>query len=511
MLIAVLAQAISASPSLDSHEDTKTKTKSSTSATSTSASTTSTSAISTFSSAVSSSSITSSSVLPSSTSTTSSTTSSTSTTTTTSAVSVTTTYSGTALHDNLTKVITHFVSGSSTAAPAASSSTIPAPSNALVAPVIGGVAGGILGLAGLIFLITFCVRRRRHSEQDPLSFDPDSFRRSAMIITDPPTHQDTVARGFNPPVSPVMVERRPMYPANASYNAPSPGLSPTSGNPLVFQAPFSPISPNATSPVSAYDHSWPAPVLTRNTSASSASSAHEQAYRAQERALPSPQNSLPVPEEYLDLERTSVTPFQAEQYVEISKRLNTEVPKGLDTPAVDEFVVAKMPNKDAELPPLPPQDPFADGNADAEEEESAPPPLPKVQELEFPAPPSPVRTTASRYRVDSMPPTLPEIIVQSRVSVTSAYLSDGASPSPSPFAAGFPAGQTVVMKGQESPMGSRFPVTPSPLASSFTVPSPPAAATSFPAAPPAAQPRPDAKQRQSVYTVYDPEDAYGGI
>jgi len=68
-------------------------------------------------------------------------------------------------------------------------------------------------------------------------------------------------------------------------------------------------------------------------------------------------------------------------------------------------------------------------------------------------------------------------------------------------------------------MGSRFPVTPSPLASSFAV-TPPAEQSSFPAAPepaanaetqPQAQARPDAKKRQSVYTVYDPEDAYGGI
>jgi len=219
---------------------------------------------------------------------------------------------------------------------------------------------------------------------------------------------------------------------------------------------------------------------------------------------------VPQPgDEYLDLERTSVTPFQAAQYVEISRHLNTEVPKGLDTPAVEEFV-GTMPVKDADLPPLPPKDPFTDDAAaaheDGDEEEDSEATLPMVQELSFPAPPSPVHSTSSRYRVDSTPPTLPEIVLQSRVSVTSAYLSDTGSP----FAQGFP-GQTVVMKGSESPMGSRFPVTPSPLASSFTVPSPPAAKTTFPAAPAAAQPRPDAKQRQSVYTVYDPEDAYGGI
>ncbi|KAJ7132264.1 hypothetical protein C8R44DRAFT_871242 [Mycena epipterygia] len=510
--------------------DTTTKTTPTPTLASTTSTSTTASLIVTSSSASSTSTTSSSSsfssVLPTTTSST--------TSTTTTPLRVTTTASGTALHDNLTKVITHIASAPTSSFPAAttSASAVPSTSSALVAPVIGGVAGGVLGLAGLIFLVTFCLRRRRGSDgEDAVNFDPGSFRRSAMLITEPPTHQDTVARGYNPPAPPAMMERRQIYPQNPNYNTHSPdGLSPTSGNPLVFQAPFSPISPtaasgnplvfqapfspispSAASPVSAYDHPWrpvPTPVLTRNTSASSASSAHEHVQHAQYPALPTPRNSLPVPQnetEYMDLERNSVTPFQAAQYVEISKRLNTEVPKGLDTPAVDEFVVSKMPAKDEDLPPLPPKDPFSDAAAANEEDEAN---LPMVQELSFPAPPSPVHTTSSRYRVDSTPPTLPEIIVQSRVSVTSAYLSEAGTPS----ASGFPGGQTLLMNNHftESPMGSRFPVTPSPLASSFTVPTPPAAATSFPAA--AAQPRPDATQRQSVYTLYgDPEDAYGGI
>jgi hypothetical protein len=430
-------------------------------------------------------------------------------TSTTPSITPTTTFSATALHDNLTKVITHLVSASTTAFPAASSSVTPRPSNALVAPVVGGVAGGIAGLALVIFLVTFCMRRRRNKDETAVNFDPGSFRRSAMLIADPPTHQDTVARGYNPPAPPMM-ERSQMYPDHSNYSTSPVGLSPTSGNPL-YPSTFSPIaSPNPASPVSAYDHSWgtPAPILTRNTSASSSSSAHGPAQYGQYPSLPSPGNALSIPqnEEYLDLERNSVTPFQAAQYVEISKRLNTEVPKGLDTPAVEEFVDKKMPakDKDEDLPPLPPKNPFADATAEDDDDENT---LPMVQE--FPSPPSPVHTTASRYRVDSTPPTLPEIVVQPRVSVTSAYLSQNSSPA----VPGFPAGQTIYMKSPfaESPITSRFPVTPSPLASSFDVPTPPAAQTSFPAAPAAAQPRPNAKQRQSVYTVYDPEDAYGGI
>jgi hypothetical protein len=242
---------------------------------------------------------------------------------------------------------------------------------------------------------------------------------------------------------------------------------------------------------------------------------------------------MPENDSYLDLERTSVTPFQAAQYVEISKHLNTEVPKGLDTPAVDEFVQEKMTTKNEDLPPLPPKDPFSDADAvsassaaspknetPVEEQEA----LPVVQDLSFPSPPSPVRSV-SRYRVDSSPPMLPEIHVQSRVSVASAYFSDAPGPrnssysAVSPLSLGFPSGQTL-MVNSDSPMGNRFPVTPSPLASSFTVPSPPAGQSTFPATPTAAQtafpvapatPRPDAKKRETIYTVYDPEDAYGGI
>ncbi|KAJ7065245.1 hypothetical protein C8F01DRAFT_736408 [Mycena amicta] len=435
----------------------------------------------------SSSSILSSSILTSS----STTPTPSSTSTTTSSIPVSTTYTGSALHNNLTKVVTQTNIATANEAAASPSNTAVSTSSALVAPVLGGVAGGIVGLAALIFLVTFCLRRRRKDEE-AINFDPGVFRRSAMLLQDPPTHQDTVARGYNP--QPSMVETHPSYITQPNYDlSPGPGMTPTSGNPLVFEAPFSPISPGmATSPVVHYA----SPVLTRNVSASSSNATHGPAQYAQYPALPGSRTSGQAGQlapEYVDMERTSVTPFQAAQYVEISKRLNTEVPKGLDTPAVEEFVtnMPMTPAKDTELPPIP-QDPFADD----EHQEAT---LPTVQDLAFPAPPSPVATSTSRYRIDSMPPSLPEIIVQSRVSV--GYSENGETPSASPFMAGFPSGQTVVLKG-ESPMSGRFPVTPSPLASSFTVATPPASRTTFPERA-ATKMRPD--------TVYDPEDAYGGI
>ncbi|KAJ6485758.1 hypothetical protein C8R45DRAFT_1214469 [Mycena sanguinolenta] len=497
----------------------ETKTKTSTTATSTTATSTSstTSATSTASSLSASSTFPSSFTTATSSTTTTSSKQTTTSTTTHHSIPITTTASGTALHNDIT--ITRVSSVTAQAAAADSSNpAVPTTSNALVAPVVGGVAGGIVGLALLVFLITWFFRRRR-PDQDAINFDPGAFRRSAMLIQEPPTHQDTVERGYNPANPPAMVERRPVF-TQASFDNTVGVNSPTSGSQLVFQAPYSPItpSPNVSSPVSAYDHhtwgpvSGAAPVLTRNTSGSSAHSAHSPVGAPQYAAYPvlpsqplrrnsttrNGQLAPPQESEYLDLERTtSVTPFQAEQYVEISKQLNTDVPRGLDTPTVSQIVAEKM-----DLPPLPAhEDPFTDGAADEEQDqEQEPATLAKVQDMYFPAPPSPALSSSSRYareRVESMPPTLPEIIVQSRVS-TSAYLSDAGSPA---------AGQTVFA---ESPMGtSRFPVTPSPLASSFSVPSPPAAATSFPEAVARSETK---KNRDTMYsTIYDPEDAYGGM
>ncbi|KAJ7643363.1 hypothetical protein DFH06DRAFT_1333614 [Mycena polygramma] len=441
------------------------------------------------------------------------TTSSTITTPTThSSIPPTTTHSATALHDNLTKIVSHIVSVTASTPSASSSSTaVASTSNALVAPVLGGVAGGIIGLAGLIFLLTFCLRRRRNNE-DAVNFDPGAFRRSAVMLDDPPTHNDTVTRGYNPP--PMMEQRRQMtYPGPEHYDVNiNDSHSPTSGSQLVFQAPFSPIAGGPASPVSAYDHtgqSWgtPAPVLTRNISGSSAHEQQQPQYAqypgAQYPSLPAGRTSHGnLAPQYVDMERTSVTPFQAEQYVEISKALNTEVPKGLDTPAVDEFVAEKMAK--ADLPPLPvKEDPFASQEDDEEEGsmEGEEVTLPMVQEMSFPAPPSPVHTSASRYRVDSTPPMLPEIFLpRGSVSLSDAGSSTPTTPS-------FPGGQTLFMKapGQDSPVGGRFPVTPSPLASSFTVATPPAASAEksfLPQEPPAVQPRPDAEEATvGVYGV----------
>lgn len=231
--------------------------------------------------------------------------------------------------------------------------------------------------------------------------------------------------------------------------------------------------------------------------------------------------SLPA-NDYVDLNRSSVSPYQAAQYVEISRRLNADVPEGLHTAELDR-----------ELPPVPPK---SDSDASPFADPSSAPPSPggqyaidrrhleqplerrasgdsissQAQALDFPVPPSPVHTPTSRYRIDSMPPSLPEINIESRVSVSSYPMLTTRD-------SGAPSG--MLSAGLATGTGSRFPTTPSPLASSFGMPSPPPAAAAATFAVPGPVPTPrqpsadaqDEKKRGTMYSMYDPEDAYGGI
>ncbi|KAF8159326.1 hypothetical protein B0H34DRAFT_399096 [Crassisporium funariophilum] len=463
--------------------------------------------------------------------------------------------------------------------------------------VVGGIGAGIVAIAAIGFAVAFFIRRSRKRETDGNNFDTQDFRRSAMLLNDPPTHDDTVARGFNPR-PPVMAEHRHASPAptfGTQYGAPGPAYNYDNDYPggnsenragygsqypaygpgqvmyngvpspntasstqpmfpvaLHNQSPFSPIGA-PSSPHGHYDEqqqyyenqglsrqpsmganlnrqpSAPAgyPVLTRQQSAHSSADAH---YRQEHANAALGRESAPV-NDYVDLNRSSVSPYQAAQYVEISRRLNTQVPEGLHTPEIDR-----------ELPPLPPKpegiSPFADpasappspgGQYAIDRRNLNPSPRPlsgdsiasaASQTLEFPAPPSPAHTAHSRYRVDSTPPTLPEIHLESRVSM--GLRNSGAL---SPLGSGFPSGLGA---GAVAIGGTRFPATPSPLASSFGMPSTPgsnrntfgAVVTAPPPMPashaaPATQSAHDEvkfeKKRGTMYSVYDDEDAYGGI
>ncbi|KAH9480477.1 hypothetical protein JR316_0007077 [Psilocybe cubensis] len=560
------------------------------------------------SSASSTSSSSSSSATSSSSSTTlssSSTISSTSTTPTATRLSLTTAPVSTA-------VVTVSIPRSSSAtlsAPSASNSADNADTSSGMSTgaVVGGIGAGVVAIAVIGFAVAYFIRRSRKRDSEG-AFDTQNFRRSAVLLDDPPTHEDTVARGYNNP--PPMVERyaSPAPTFGTQYGHPGPavyggdehydqygaggyaagngagygsaatyqsfqpgqimnvdgGIPPAPANPMYAtpaytQNPFSPaISvPDEYRDQSNYNYhsnghqnyeysqhqsdpsfpapvSIPQPVLTRQPSASAPQYPNPNTgeIASNDPHRPSPlqlkRESAPA-NDYVDLNRSSVSPYQAAQYVEISRRLNADVPAGLATADVERELPMPPPpvagsGNNSPGPFADPGTPHTPGGAqyaidrrysgDADIDARAEP-----QARDFPAPPSPVHTpgSASRYRIDSMPPTLPEIHVESRVSVSSVGVDGAALHS-----------QGLAQGGLTTGTRSQFPTTPSPLASSFGFPSPapnateftdpkhpaipPAAASPSTATPPSAQPAaPKHKKQASMQSVYDADDAYGGF
>ena len=260
------------------------------------------------------------------------------------------------------------------------------------------------------------------------------------------------------------------------------------------------------------------PVLTQ-PSAQSSSDGHS-------RQLALQKESAPI-NDYVDLSRSSVSPYQAAQYAEISRRLNTEVPQGLqldrDLPPLPPPPLPPLPPKSGEVSPFDdpesatssPGDQFAidHRNLDSNVRPTSGDSTLSVASntLDFPVPPSPAYVVSSRYRINSNPPILPEISVESRASngLRNALTVAGGR------------GSSDGLKVTDQ----RFPVTPSPLASSFGVPfTPDVKESSFAAAPSVTHPTaplplasttapdvPIEKKRTTTYSLYDTEDAYGGI
>ncbi|KAK0436889.1 hypothetical protein EV421DRAFT_1907667 [Armillaria borealis] len=469
-------------------------------------------------------------------------------------------------------------SASSSAVASASASSTGGTSN--TGAIIGGVAAGVIGLALVIGIIGFFLRRWRTKRRERDEFDASEFRRSAVMMQDPPPDPDN-DRPFNPR-PPSMLERRnhPMS-FGTQYGAPGPIHAPpersqmrydmgmdrgyssppaaNSANPLFAPAMYrqadatpraSPVPTDTPQYVYTYDLDdgpLPSPVYglggptippsasvnraSGNTVSRDISSVvtYEQSDHRPSMASSTPRQSLPLPaNDYIDVTRSSVTPFQAAQYVEIANRLATEVPQGLDTPALNEYVHSRdtsLATIGSVTPPVvPPKDSHYSQASNSTRSQS-----PKrtsgqsqasvdiMKDLEFPAPPSPVLSTSSRYRVDSTPPTLPEIAIDrgsvSQYSLPSSYRDSTSSiPQYSPFpgsGSGFPSGvsQTITVGGKLGPQ-SRFPTTPSPLGNSFVMTE---NRNQFPSSPTPSSPTIPVAKVQRPETIYDAEDAYGGI
>ncbi|TFK85280.1 hypothetical protein K466DRAFT_588244 [Polyporus arcularius HHB13444] len=443
-----------------------------------------------------------------------------------------------------TPAFSHSQSATQLAASPTSSTT--ATSGSSTGVVIGGVVAAIVAVAGIVFAVIFFVRRsRRNSDDDDGNdFDPDAFRRQSMMLP-----QDggsgsgsgmaramTYSRGGARP--PTMIEQKlahgpvsynptpmPSHPyGHNSYNTFAPGqvMTPTtvnSANPFFSSYAESPMaSPVSSVPVyeSAYDargnpvsrapSNASTPVLSRHTSTAS------------NKPLPEPA----VDAQYVDMSRSSVTPFQAAQYAEISRRLNTTPPQPLPLSAVaeefDHTQEVAMPAHVQQVEPLElqPQISFDEGQrltgqptpreSSFPESPFADPNMPNMAAVQsqyiqkrdstdsFLQAPEPSFTT--KERITSIPPTLPDLQIEARPF--------------SPVSLDFPVAPSSVH------------ATPSPFSTTFSIPTPPpnahfaAERVPEPVAEPApaatARPRVPAAQRpDTVYTMYDEEDAYAGI
>lgn len=440
--------------------------------------------------------------------------------------------------------------------------------------VAAGVVVGLVGACAMVVFLVFLVRRKLRKPHD--DFDATDFRRSAILMHDPPGHEDVVARGYNPR-PPTMIERKmansPSIPAATygnMYNVPPAGYyNPASGpdNQAMFaggqlgnssgsphtQVPFTDgqlMNPFVSAPPSpgsfaTAGHSQssngglvtpkapyimkppPGPRRTsRPATGNDPGAANGFTFPQRQGSRPGTaerqqeQNVIPeqVPsDDYVDLSRSSVSPFQAAQYEAISRKLATDVPRGFDDVDVTSVMAPSSLEYIDEAPPVPPKSPFegyAAVEPSTESDDDAPPPVPSkspfedpapeheteimqdsVREsytsyqtlrtpelLDFPVPPSPSLTLMSRHRVDSWPPTLPELKLDLGLQGTqplNAIKWKNAAPKypSSPLAA------------NDMTMGDEVGETGMPLVLSTA----------------------EATHKSRPDTVYDPADAYGGI
>jgi len=462
-------------------------------------------------------------------------------------------------------VSTHAVAPSGTnssAVPGAQSASASASGSTNSHPVAAGVVVGLIALGALVCVVVFAIRRYRRNHDD--HFDANDFRRSAFLINDPPAHADTAAQGFNPR-PPTMIERRlgnspvvpgvpygDVYSAAAAdhYNVSTFSASDSNSHTQEFPGgqmmnPFAspPPSPRSFAPSYATaGHSQPSlrtsavlnapqpplPLAIKRPSRPASGNAPGAANgftfprrnAARQNTLDRQQEEIsavsdsPPANDYVDLNRSSVSPFQAAQYEAISRQLSTENSHSFDYADTD----AAMEEFTDEPPPVPPKTPFdqvepAVASPSTESTDSAPPvpaksPFedpeperkaesqtamrPATPELrDFPVPPSPVPTVVSRYRVDSISSTSPNTRNPDSHNCrppTPTRKNVGNKCQPSPLAA---CSTNVDKDGLETEKNSGENTQP------------PTSATATSSSVEASKVRPD--------TVYDLGDAYGGI
>ncbi|OBZ73846.1 hypothetical protein A0H81_06458 [Grifola frondosa] len=375
--------------------------------------------------------------------------------------------------NTVTATLTQTGANSAASAGAASPSVTGTSSGVNTGAVVGGIIAAVVGLGGIIFAVVYFMRRRRSDDDIDEDFNAQAFRRQSAVLADDMTTSSGPnysgpnygGRGTTPR-PPTMIEQR-MANVPMSYGGQQPpvaqvyGTDPNGYN-YAAHASFTPGQSPIGSPVSVapYDSAYDAQgrMVQRQPSYGAASYLSRQ---------PSIGNAMDTPNEahYVDLSRSSVTPFQAAQYEEISRRLNTAPPISMPTPAIEEEIAAYdekapvPPQKDSfgqsveyepqylAVQPAPlehslPESPFADPNMQ-EQPVSGKEPVTQEQDGHasvlaetalsihdsFPQPPS--ASFAGAPRITSTPPILPEIQARPFSPVTYEFPNVPGKPSPS--------------------------------------------------------------------------------
>ena len=294
--------------------------------------------------------------------------------------------------------------------------------------------------------------------KDDSDFDSDVFKRRSRMLLDEPQMVPDNDSPFSPR-PPSMIERRMNSTPASNMGIGTYGPDPVYGGYNDYNAGY---NHPGYAPGQAIPHHQPygdshmgspmsasmSPPMSVNYGDVSAEQS-QSAYLSRQPSTYGPA-SADTSGQYADLSRSSVTPFQAAQYEEIHRRLNMPPPE----PVLGSLSEEEYPQKEP-VPKGP--SPFADSSEDV---------LP---------PPSPVHS--NRSRIDSTPPKLPDFNSSSPMS---------------PVYALHPGPAEVLGKQTE------------------------ASASDLIAAPvPARVARPDLttpnQKRDTVYTIYNDEDAYAGI
>jgi len=282
-------------------------------------------------------------------------------------------------------------------------------------------------------------------------------------------------------------------------------MTPTSSNPFI--SPYAQdvlVSPVSSSVPDYHVASHPTSPVSPPQALTRSSSSTNQAAVIRQNSIPggphSPMVSSPndTDPQYVELSRSSVTPSQGIQYEEITKNLHAPMSSVMATvpeESYDDITHNRMLTTDPSLRDEVSLKEFADVDSGTEQVVDASSGL----DIEVPLP-TPIMF--EQTRISSNPPTLPEIRVPERsfspVASLELPVPLSARESPSPF--------SVEFSDVRTPPPAGLKLTSSPLATS----TPESAELTIIPRDQKTEAK-SFKRPDTVYTLYDEEDAYGGI